>query len=98
MPDQEPWGTEDNKDFWQVIIVILLGFFLFLGLWASLAHGSVCFLPEGCTTSTVTKATEDMLIVYRGPDVVAASLDGDVCVGTVDAPECHRAIPALEIP
>jgi len=80
-----------------IALTHLIGLVLALLITAR-CEEKVCFLPEGCTTSTVTKATEDMLIVYRGPDVVAASLDGDVCVGTVDAPDCHRAIPALEIP
>jgi hypothetical protein len=82
----------DKFDFW----VLTIGLVLFFALCIGIAHCSTCFLPEGCNAPTVTRATDDMLIIYRGHEVVAASLDGYVCVGTADAPNCHRAIPVQD--
>jgi len=72
-------------------------------LFASLAHcaDKTCWLPEGCYVPYVTKATEDMVIVYNGRhEVVAASLpsggspSGLVCAGNLDEENlCHRSIP-----
>jgi len=48
----------------------------------------------------IERDTRDMVIVYRGFDYVGASLDGDVCVGSLHYGEgsCQRAIPEPTIP
>ena len=72
-------------------------------LLASFAHceDKTCWLPEGCYVPYVTKATEDMVIVYNGRhEAVGASLpdsvspSGMVCAGNIDEENlCHRSIP-----
>ena len=67
-----------------------------------LAHceDKTCWLPEGCYAPYVTKATEDMVIVYNGRhEAVGASLpdsvspSGMVCAGNIDEENlCHRSI------
>jgi hypothetical protein len=50
-------------------------------------------------TEKIEADTQDMVIVYSGYDYVAASLDGDICVGRLHSEEpCARAIPAPSIP
>jgi hypothetical protein len=84
---------KEYLETWGLTLFLLL---VLLVVIADTMHGTTCFLPEGCNVPTVTRATEDMLIVYRSGGVVAASLDGYVCVGTADAPNCHRAIPVQD--
>ena len=84
---------KEYLETWGLTLFLLL---VLLVVIADTMHGTTCFLPEGCNVPTVTRATEDMLIVYRGHEVVAASLDGYVCAGTVGDSICHRAIPAQD--
>ena len=84
---------KEYLETWGLTLFLLL---VLLVVIADTMHGTTCWIPEGCTTPVVVRATEDMLIVIRGEDVVAASLDGYVCGGTLVDPHCHRAIPAQD--
>ena len=80
---------KEYLETWGLTLFLLL---VLLVVIADTMHGTTCWIPEGCT-SYRTFVGEDMLIVYRGHEVVAASLDGYVCTGTVGDSICHRAIP-----
>ena len=82
---------KEYLETWGLTLFLLL---VLLVVVADTMHGTTCWIPEGCPYTTV--AGKDMLIVYRGHEVVAASLDGYVCAGTVGDSICHRAIPAQD--
>jgi hypothetical protein len=79
--------------------------FAFVGLaiaflLSTLASISFHSPPRPAVERGIERDTRDMVIVYRGLDYVGASLDGDLCVGTLHYGEgnCRRAIPEPSIP